>query len=197
MNTILLASSNAGKLKEFQQLLADLNLNVISQTQLEISAAIETGHTFTENALLKARHAAKLGKLPVIADDSGLIIDALNGAPGIRSARYAGKHGDTAANNNKVLREMHHLKNRQAYFHCCLVLLNEENDPQPIICTADWHGTILSSPRGTQGFGYDPIFYVPSHHCSAAELNAATKNKISHRAQAMQLLKQQLSEKLK
>ena len=198
-NTIVLASDNAGKLKEFQQLLADLDVNIIPQKQLGIANIEETGDTFVENALLKARHAAKISGLAAIADDSGVIIDALGGAPGIYSARYAGTHGNNTANNEKVLAEMQDVptENRGANFHCCLVFIRDTDDPEPIICSADWHGKILTALQGKAGFGYDPIFFVPSHNCSAAELTPATKNEISHRAQAMQELKHALSEKPK
>lgn len=196
--TIVLASGNIGKLKEFQYLFTNLNVSIIPQQELNIKDIEETGTTFIENAILKARQAAKLSGLPAIADDSGIIIDALDGAPGIYSARYAGTHGDNTANNQKVLQEMAAIpvKKRTARFHCCLVWFRHANDPRPIICAADWEGKILTSPQGKQGFGYDPIFYVPSHHCSAAELDFKTKNMISHRGQAMHLLKQALSKEL-
>jgi len=199
LDAIVLASSNVGKLREFQHLFAELKLNIIPQTQLGITAALETGNTFIENALLKARHAANLVKLPAIADDSGLLINALDGAPGIYSSRYAGNPGTAANNNAKVLREMHNVKaaDRIAHFHCCLVFVRDSNDTKPVICSADWHGEILTAPQGNQGFGYDPIFYLPTHGCSVAELDATIKNQISHRAQAMQLLKQYLLQRLK
>ena len=197
-NTIVLASGNTRKLKEFQHLVTDLNITIIPQQQLAITDIEETGTTFTENALLKANHAAKLSGLAAIADDSGIIIDALDGAPGIYSARYAGTHGDNAANNHKVLAEMATIPagKRTARFHCCLVWVRHVDDPNPIICTADWEGEILTQPQGQGGFGYDPIFYVPTHRCSAAALDLKTKNMLSHRGQAMRLLKQALTNEL-
>lgn len=197
-NTIVLASGNRGKLKELQHLCADLKVSIVPQQQFNITAVEETGTTFIENALLKARHVTKLTGLPAIADDSGLIIDVLNGAPGVCSARYAGGHGNNIANNEKVLQQMATISQdkRSARFHCCLVWVRHTNDPHPIVCQADWEGEILKMPQGQHGFGYDPIFYVPSHHCSAAELEPKIKNTISHRAQAMSLLKQVLLKEL-
>lgn len=197
-NTIVLASGNPGKLKEFQQLLAVLDVNIIPQKQLGIADIEETGITFVENALLKARHAAKASGLAAIPDDSGVMIDALGGAPGIYSARYAGTHGNNKANNEKILAKMQDvpIENCGANFHCCLVFVRDADDPEPIICSADWHGEILTAPQGKAGFGYDPIFFVPSHNCSAAELASTQKNEISHRAQAMRHLKRVLTVRL-
>jgi XTP/dITP diphosphohydrolase len=192
---IVIASSNPGKLQEFQQLFAQLPYEFIPQSEFNIPDADETGTTFLENALLKARHAAHLSGLPSIADDSGLIVDALNGAPGIYSARYAGEHGNAQKNYQKILAELVNIptEKRHAHFHCCLVFVNDANDLNPIVASADWHGTILTAPQGINGFGYDPIFYVPEYNCSAAELSREIKNKISHRAQALEILKEKFT----
>ncbi len=191
VKTIVLASDNPGKLREFEVLSTDLNYQIIAQNELNIKPIDEHGKTFLENALRKARNAAKQSGLPAIADDSGLSIDTLNGAPGVYSARYAGTHGDTAANIAKVLSNMKNIANakRNAHFYCCLVLVRNVNDQQPIICAANWHGKILTAPQGKHGFGYDSIFYVPTHRCSAAQLHPMVKNHLSHRGQVMQLLK--------
>lgn len=190
-NTLILASGNAGKIKELQALLP--NYKLISQNQFNIPEIEETGNTFVENAILKARHAAKISQLPAIADDSGLVIAALNGAPGIYSARYAGEKATDADNIAKVLRELDGVpvEQRQAYFLCALVLMKHENDPCPIIAQGRWDGVILEEPQGENGFGYDPIFFVPSHGCSAAQLPFEIKNTLSHRAQALVQLQQQ------
>jgi len=191
-NSLVLASGNAGKIKELQALLP--NYTLIPQTQFNVSEIAETGTTFVENALLKARHAAKISKLPAIADDSGLVIAALNDAPAIYSARYAGKNATDAENIEKVLRELDGvpLLHRHAYFFCVLVLLRHENDPCPIITQGRWEGYILDYPQGENGFGYDPIFGVPSRHCSAAQLPFEIKNSLSHRAQALAKLQAML-----
>jgi XTP/dITP diphosphohydrolase len=192
---IVLASGNKKKLTELQSLLTGLPLEVLPQSQFAIPDAVEDGLTFVENALIKARHAAILSGLPAIADDSGLSVDALSGAPGIYSARYAfnnnaGVHGDDAANNQHLLEEMRDVPEaeRTAQFHCVLVFMRHASDPVPLICHGVWHGTILFSPRGENGFGYDPLFWVPTHACSSAELAREEKNRISHRGQAMRLL---------
>ena len=184
-NSLVLASGNAGKIKELQALLP--NYILIPQTQFDVPEIAETGTTFVENAILKARHAAKISKLPAIADDSGLVIAALNDAPAIYSARYAGENATDAENIEKVLRELDGvpLLHRHAYFFCVVVLLRHENDPCPIIAQGRWEGYILDYPQGENGFGYDPIFGVPSHHCSAAQLPFEIKNSLSHRAQAL------------
>lgn len=194
VKNIVLASNNSGKVKEFQALFSDINIKIIPQDKLNIKPIDENGNTFVANALRKARHAARQSGFAAIADDSGLCIDILNGAPGIYSARYAKTHGDDAANIAKVLSEMRNVTDteRSAHFHCCLVFVHNANDQQPIICAADWHGEILTTPKGKHGFGYDPIFYVPTHHCSAAQLDPVVKNRISHRGQAMQLLQSKL-----
>ena len=191
-NSLVLASGNAGKIKELQALLP--NYTLIPQTQFNVSEIAETGTTFVENAILKARHAAKISKLPAIADDSGLVIAALNDAPAIYSARYAGENATDAENIEKVLRELDGvpLLHRHAYFFCVLVLLRHENDPCPIITQGRWEGYILDYPQGENGFGYDPIFGVPSRHCSAAQLPFEIKNSLSHRAQALAKLQAML-----
>lgn len=194
MTDIVLASSNAGKLKELQSLLN--GLNIVSQSAFAIEDAEETGLTFIENAIIKARHASAASGLPAIADDSGLAVDALGGAPGIYSARYAG--ADTGlsaaqrdqANNRKLLEALREIPEaaRSAQFHCVLVYLRHANDPTPLVCHGQWPGFILPAPAGSGGFGYDPLFLVPERGCSSAELSAAEKNQLSHRAQASRLL---------
>lgn len=195
MKTIVLASNNEGKLAEFNQVLTTYPIDVVPQKKFDISDAEETGTTFIENAIIKARHATQHAHLPAIADDSGLVIDALNGAPGIYSARYAGNHGDATANYERVLQKLQNVpqSQRQAHFHCTLVYMTSATDPEPIVVSAQWHGFILTEPYGTQGFGYDPIFFVPNYNCSAAELDSDIKNQISHRAQAIRLLLAQLA----
>lgn len=187
---IVLASSNPGKIAEIRLLAKELPIEWISQSDLNILDIEETQKTFIENAILKARHAAKLSGLPALADDSGLVIDALNGAPGIYSARYAGKNATTEERNQKILIEMRDVEeaDRTASYHCVLALVEYEDDPVPLICHGVWEGSILFEPRGKNGFGYDPIFYVPTHKCSAAELSTAEKNRVSHRGQVMEQL---------
>lgn len=187
---IVLASGNAGKVREFSTLLADLGWNVIPQDELKVVEAEETGLSFVENAILKARNAAEQTGLPALADDSGIVVDALQGQPGIYSARFGGTHGDNAANNAKLLREMQGVpvEQRTARFRCCIVFVRDAADPVPVIAEASWEGSILDAASGTEGFGYDPLFYVPTHDCSAAELDSAEKNRISHRGQALQIL---------
>lgn len=194
MHRIVLASGNRKKLLELQALLAGLPLEVLPQSQFTIADAIEDGLSFIENAIIKARHAARLTGLPAIADDSGLAVAALGGEPGIHSARYAGQHGDDAANNRKLLEQLLDVPDgeRAACFHCVLVFMRHAADPVPVVCHGVWHGSILYAPRGENGFGYDPLFWVPTHQCSSAQLSAAEKNRISHRGQAMQLMREQL-----
>lgn len=189
---MVLASGNAGKLQELRQLLADLDFELVAQGELDVADADETGTTFVENALLKARHAARLTGLPALADDSGLCVHALDGAPGLHSARYAGRHGDHAANNAKLLHALkdcpeHH---RGAFFLCVLVLLRHADDPAPLIAEGRWHGRILHAPRGKGGFGYDPLFAPDGHTVSAAELDASLKNRLSHRGHALARLRE-------
>ncbi len=184
---IVIASGNEGKIKEINSILSDERIEIIPQTALGVSDVVEDGCTFIENALKKARHATKQTNLPAIADDSGLVVAALNGDPGIYSARYAGQNVSFHQNIIKLLENMKEVPDteRQAFFYCCLVYLRSTNDPCPIICEGIWHGKILKEPRGIHGFGYDPIFLDEERSCSAAELSPEVKNEISHRGQAM------------
>jgi XTP/dITP diphosphohydrolase len=188
--TIVLASNNAGKVREFNALLAGLDLEVVPQSQFGVAEVEETGLTFIENAILKARNAAQHAQRPAIADDSGLEVDALDGAPGIYSARYAGPGASDAANLEKVLGMLNGVPEakRTARFQCVLVYLRHALDPTPLIVQGTWEGRILDAPRGRSGFGYDPVFFVPTHGCSAAELLPETKNSLSHRGQALRRL---------
>ena len=188
--TIVLASSNAGKVRELNQLLGGLQLEVVPQSHLNVADADETGLTFVENAILKARHAAQHTGLPALADDSGLEVDALHGAPGIYSARYAGAKASDTENLQKLLGLLKDVpqEKRGARFQCVLVYLRHALDPTPLICQGTWEGRILHEPRGANGFGYDPVFYVPTHAVSAAELSPETKNFLSHRGQALRQL---------
>ncbi|UCV03359.1 RdgB/HAM1 family non-canonical purine NTP pyrophosphatase [Dechloromonas denitrificans] len=188
MKKLVLASNNAKKMKELNALLAPLGFEVIPQGQLGIPEAEEPHCTFVENALAKARHAAQLSGLPALADDSGLCVAALGGAPGVYSARYAGEPKSDARNNAKLLAELAGQTDRRAHFACVLVLVRAADDPQPIIAEGQWHGVILEAQRGADGFGYDPLFYVPTHCQTAAELDATVKNQLSHRGLAMQQL---------
>lgn len=192
---IVLASSNPGKLKEFGALFAGAGLDVVPQASLGVDGAEETGLSFVENALLKARHAARATGLPALADDSGLCVAHLAGAPGLYSARYAGSHGDNAANNAKLLRELDGVADdrRDAFFICVLVMLQHADDPAPLIAEGRWHGRVLHAPRGERGFGYDPLFLPAGQALSAAELDPALKNTLSHRGQAMAKLRGMLS----
>ena len=185
---VVLASGNAGKLREFNALLAPLALSLKFQAEFDVPEVEENGLSFVENAIIKARCAAQYSGLPAIADDSGLEVDYLNGAPGIRSARYSGQ-GDSA-NNIKLLQALQDVpeEQRSARFQCALVYMRHALDPMPLVCQASWEGRIALSPRGENGFGYDPLFYVPHYQCSSAELDPALKNKISHRAKASSLL---------
>ncbi|MCF7752487.1 RdgB/HAM1 family non-canonical purine NTP pyrophosphatase [Bacillus subtilis subsp. subtilis] len=194
MNTLVLASGNAGKLKELQAMLGDLPLQIVAQGERGVSDVPETGLTFVENALIKARHASAVTGLPALADDSGLIVDALDGAPGLYSARYAGSPTNDAANNAKLLQALREVpaERRTARFYAVIVLLRHANDPQPLICEGSWEGVILDEQRGSHGFGYNPVFLDPVHGLTAAEMEPAQKNAISHRAIALQLLKQKL-----
>lgn len=191
---LVLASGNAGKLRELAFLLAPLNIQVTLQSELGISSAAEPFPTFVENALAKARHAAHVSGLPALADDSGLSVPALGGAPGVHSARYAGENADDAANNAQLIEALRGISDRRAAYICVLVLVRYANDPLPLIVQAQWSGEIAEIPRGENGFGYDPYFWLPALACTAAELSAQEKNKISHRGQAMRILHQQLAE---
>jgi XTP/dITP diphosphohydrolase len=184
---IVLATSNAGKINELAALLQPLQIEVIPQSHFNISDADETGLTYIENAIIKARHAAKLSGLPALADDSGLSVAGLNGRPGIYSARYAGARAASPDNIAKLLAELRDVPDdqRQATFHCVLAFLKSADDPSPLICHGRWHGKILREVSGTGGFGYDPVFYVPTENKSAAELGAELKNQISHRGMAL------------
>lgn len=188
--TVVLASANAGKLREINQLLVDVDIRAVPQSQFQVPTAEETGLSFVENAILKARHAARYAKLPAIADDSGIEVDALRGAPGIYSARYAGIGASDAQNLEKLLREIQSVpeQQRSARFQCAMVYLRHEHDPTPIIAQGTWEGRILTDARGTNGFGYDPVFFVPTHACSSAELTPEIKNELSHRGQALRAL---------
>lgn len=187
---IVLATGNAGKLREFSVLLGELGIEFVRQSELGVGEAAETGLTFVENALIKARHAAQVTGLPAMADDSGLLVDTLQGAPGLYSARYAGVEKDDAANNAKLLAELKGVPDTQrtAHYYCCIVYLRHAADPQPVIADGVWEGHILHQPRGTGGFGYDPLFYLPAYGCTAAELPQEEKNRISHRALALRRL---------
>ena len=191
---IVLASSNLGKLKEIQQVLAPLNLTLIPQSEFVQEEVEETGLTFIENAIIKARHAAKMSGLPALADDSGLAVDALNGAPGIYSSRYSGLEANDTKNNEKLLRELEKVPGapRTAQFHCALAYMHHAQDPSPLIAQGVWKGEILQQPRGANGFGYDPLFFCPKLKLTSAELLPETKNKVSHRAKALALLVTQL-----
>jgi XTP/dITP diphosphohydrolase len=187
---VVLASNNKGKLREFADLLSGLYLDIIPQAQLGVSDADETGLTFVENAIIKARHAARITGLPAIADDSGIEVDVLSGVPGIYSARYSGPGASDEANNRKLLQALDGVPEaqRSARYQCLIVYMRHALDPTPIICSGSWEGWILTASRGAGGFGYDPIFYVPTHQCSGGELDKLEKNRISHRGQALRKL---------
>ena len=189
---LVLASNNAGKLREFAQLFKPFAIELIPQAQLGIGAAEEPFDRFIENALAKARHASKLSGLPAIADDSGICVDALDGAPGVRSARFAGEHCSDTDNNQKLLSLLAVELNRKAHYVCALVVVREVHDPNPIVVETRWDGEIIDEPRGLHGFGYDPYFYVPEQQMTAAELSSERKNAISHRGQALVQLMEQL-----
>lgn len=193
---IVLATGNKGKVREFDELLAEQGIDVLPQSDFAVPEADETGLTFVENAIIKARNAAAHTGLPAIADDSGLEVDHLNGAPGIYSARYAGD-GGSEANNEKLLDALDGVpeSQRSARFQCVLVYLSHADDPTPLICQGTWEGRILTARRGDAGFGYDPLFYVSDEDCSAAELGAERKNDLSHRGQALRCLLAALSDR--
>jgi len=187
MKRIVLASNNAGKVREFNQILADLDLEVVPQAELGVEEVEETGLTFVENAILKARNAALHTGLPALADDSGIEVDALNGAPGIYSARYAGVGANDQTNLELMLKNLDDLpaEKRSARFQCVLVFMRHGDDPTPLICQGTWEGRILNTPQGDNGFGYDPIFEVPELGKSSAQLASDEKNRLSHRGQAL------------
>ena len=187
MKKIVLASSNAGKVREINNLLSQHEIEVVPQTAFDIPDAIEDGLSFVENAIIKARHAAKLSGSPAIADDSGIEVDALNHRPGIYSARYSGEGANPEKNNAKMLGELEGVaeEKRTARYQCVMVFMRDADDPMPIITQGTLEGRILEAPRGDSGFGYDPIFFLPEHQCAAAEISLEEKNKISHRAIAL------------
>jgi len=192
---IVLASNNAGKVREINQLLENIKIEIIEQNRFDIEEVDETGLTFVENAILKARNAALHSRLPAIADDSGIEVDYLNGAPGIRSARFAGDACDDGENNQKLLAALAGVpeQERTARFQCLMVYLRHAEDPTPIICQGTWEGRILISPQGENGFGYDPLFWVPTAGCSSAQLDPEEKNRLSHRGKALRQLLAALS----
>lgn len=192
MTKVVLASGNQGKLNELQNALSEFNIELIPQNQLNIEGAEETGLTFVENAILKARHASQLSGLPALADDSGLEVDYLGGAPGIYSARYAGDNASDAANNEKLLSALQDvpIQRRRARFHCYLVYVRHWQDPTPVICQGVWQGQILTTPQGEAGFGYDPLFFDPERQVCPALISKEEKNKISHRGKAVRLLQE-------
>lgn len=196
MKKIVLASGNPGKLREFQQLLDSCGFHVLPQSDFFSESVEETGLTFVENALIKARYACVKTRLSAIADDSGIEVDALNGRPGIFSARYAGLDADDEKNNALLLQELINVpdQKRTARYHAVLVYMRHAEDPTPLICHASWEGIILREPRGTGGFGYDPLFYLPTHNCTSAELSKEEKNRISHRGKAMRELLEKISQ---
>ncbi len=193
-HSVVLASNNQGKIREINAVLQPLDLKVLAQKEFTREEAVEDGLSFVENAIKKARFAAAASGLPAIADDSGLEVDALDGAPGIYSARYAGDNASDQDNLEKLLKELQGVEEekRTARFQCLMVYVRHENDPVPIICQGTWEGRILSAPQGNNGFGYDPVFFVPEENCSSAELPAERKNQLSHRGRALRQLLQVL-----
>lgn len=192
MQKWVMATGNAGKVRELSAMLTALKVDIRVQSEFDVPEVPETGTTFVENAIIKARHAARITGLPAIADDSGLAVDALGGAPGIYSSRYAGENATDADNVNKLLGALEGQSNRLARFICVLVWMRHGDDPTPVIAQGQWQGQITEQPSGGGGFGYDPVFWVESHQCTAAELEAGLKNRLSHRAQALQQLLPQL-----
>ncbi len=192
MNRVVLASSNRGKLVEMREILIVLDIELVAQSELGIADADESGTTFVENALIKARHASRASGLPALGDDSGICVDALGGAPGLLSARYAGEHGNAAANIAKLLGAMRDVPapQRTAHFHCTVVFLRSADDPAPLIAEGCWRGRILDAPRGEHGFGYDPVFFDSELKRGAAELDTSTKNRVSHRGGALAKLRE-------
>lgn len=192
MKKVVIASGNAGKLREFTALLAPFDFEAIPQAALGVSEAEEPHISFVENAIAKARHAASATGLPALADDSGICVEALGGAPGVRSARYAGEPANDARNNQKLIAALSVHTDRRAFYYCALVFVTHADDPHPLIATGEWHGEVIASARGEGGFGYDAYFYLPEHGCTAAELPADVKNRISHRGKAIQTLAEKL-----
>lgn len=199
MKKIVLASNNPGKVREINQLFAELDIEVVPQADFGVAEIEETGLTFVENSILKARNAAQHTGLPALADDSGIEVDALKGTPGIYSARFAGVGASDSENLNKLLDELkaiekaHGKVNRTARFQCLMVLMRHDNDPTPLICQGTWEGEIIDTPKGDNGFGYDPVFYLPSENCTSAQLSADKKNALSHRGKALQCLLDKLA----
>jgi XTP/dITP diphosphohydrolase len=185
MKRLVIASNNAGKLGEISAILAPLAIEVLAQSEFAVPEAGEPHVTFVENAIAKARHASRLTQLPALADDSGVCVDALNGAPGVYSARYGGEPRSDARNNAKLVAELRSLAQRTAYYYCVIALLRHADDPQPLIAEGSWRGEIIDTPRGEQGFGYDPYFLLPEFGKTVAELDPVLKNRVSHRAQAL------------
>ena len=192
MKKLVLASNNPGKLREFQFLLQPLGIEVLTQAQLGINEAEEPHPTFIENALAKARHASRLSGLPALADDSGICVSALDGAPGVLSARYAGEPKSDQRNNEKLLREIQGAADRRAHYYCVLVLLRHADDPQPLIAEGEWHGEIALQPSGDSGFGYDPLFWLAEFGKTSAQLEREQKHAISHRGKALRVLLEKL-----
>jgi XTP/dITP diphosphohydrolase len=188
MKKLVLASNNPGKLREFAALLASVDFEVLPQAQFNVPEAEEPHFTFVENAIAKARHAARLTGLPALADDSGICVDALDGAPGVFSARFAGEPKSDQRNNEKLIADLAGQTNRRAHYYCILVFVRHADDPQPIIAEGEWHGEIIDAPHGANGFGYDPYFWLPEFGCTAAELASDKKNAISHRGKALAVL---------
>lgn len=197
MSTVVLATSNQGKVKELSSLLAEHAIEIVPQSNFNVPDVPETGTTFVENAIIKARHAAKITGLPAIADDSGLEVDALNGEPGVYSARYAGENASDDDNTNKLLKALKDIpvKEKSARFHCVLVYMQHANDPTPIICHGVWEGTIIAEKIGEQGFGYDPVFWQEDCQLTSAQLPRDIKNQLSHRGKALAILVQKLATK--
>lgn len=192
MNKLVIASNNPGKLRELQLTLASLNIEILTQAQLGIEEAEEPHSTFIENALAKARHVSRVSGLPALADDSGICVAALNGAPGVQSARYAGEPKSDTRNNEKLLQAMNGMVDRRAHYYCVLVLVRHADDPQPLIAEGEWHGEIAQQMLGDGGFGYDPLFWLPQLNKMSAELSRDEKAQISHRAKALHILLQRL-----
>lgn len=190
--TLILASNNAGKLKEFGEMLAPLGFEVRPQREFNVPEAEEPHPTFVENALVKARHAARLTGLPALADDSGICVNVLGGAPGVRSARYAGEPKSDLRNNQKLIEDLAMKSDKSAYYYCVLTFVRHADDPQPVIAEGCWDGEVIAKPRGDGGFGYDPYFWLPTLGKTAAELSAEEKNRLSHRGQALRMLIEKL-----
>lgn len=194
MRKLVIASNNAGKLKEIQKILSPFDIEAVSQANLGVTETDEPFETFVENALAKARHASRSTKLPSLADDSGICVSALGGAPGVHSARYAGEPKSDERNNQKLTQLLKNHVDRRAYYYCAIVLIRHADDPQPIIVDGSWHGEIVQTPRGEGGFGYDPYFFLPDLNMTAAELPMEQKNAISHRGKALRKLGELLTQ---